>query len=135
MACHVICARAADSAVRGDHLDAPAALSLRPRIFEGNQLPHLLFLHALRRGADLYSTSPQILAGARWPARVQKPGGTFERGWSLAEGNAIFRAAHALSTVRERLPLPPSAADAVDHTLGRTADHLPEPTLYPRLHI
>ncbi|MFE1791961.1 prenyltransferase/squalene oxidase repeat-containing protein [Streptomyces sp. NPDC059525] len=47
-ACRVICDRAACTPVAGDDLDALADLLLKPRIFEGNHLPHLLFLHALR---------------------------------------------------------------------------------------
>ncbi|MFE2879242.1 prenyltransferase/squalene oxidase repeat-containing protein [Streptomyces roseus] len=264
-ACRIICAHAAGTAVDIDQLDALADLLRRPRIFEGNHLPHLLFLHALRpypahqaavrHGLDLlvatqhadggfsvaesfdtwvssivatalteagtareeltqtatwlaacqaagggWSYTPQatqtdmdttytamvflndhdpagyaahlaaghayvrglqntdggwptyrrgapsepamtggalavlaqrpgdhaeqVVAGARWLAGTQKPDGTFERGWSLAEGNAIFRAVHGLCTARDRLPLPPSVSDAVDHALDRAADHL-----------
>ncbi|MFE5518474.1 prenyltransferase/squalene oxidase repeat-containing protein [Streptomyces virginiae] len=264
-ACQVIWARAASAAVDSDQLNLLADLLRRPRIFEGNHLPHLLFLHALqpypaheaavRHGLDLlvatqrtdggfsvaesfdtwvtsivatalteagtgrealtrtavwlaacqaadggwsytpqatqtdmdttYTTmvflndhdpagyaphlaaghayvrglqntdggwptyrrgapsepamtggalavlaqhpgehAEQIVAGARWLAGIQKPDGTFERGWSLAEGNAIFRAVHGLCTARDRLPLPPSVADAVDRALDRAADHL-----------
>ncbi|MBB5960716.1 prenyltransferase beta subunit [Saccharothrix tamanrassetensis] len=264
-ACRVICARAAGTAVPDDHLDTLAGLLLRPQIFEGNHLPHLLFLHALRpypahrvavrHGLDLlvatqhadggfsvaeyfdtwvssivatalteagtgrevvartaawlaacqsgdggWSYTPQatqtdmdttytvmvflhnhdparyaphlqaghayargmqntdggwptyrrgsmsepamtggalvvlaqhpdahaeqIVAGARWLAGVQKPDGTFERGWSLAEGNAIFRAVHGLCAARGRLALPPTVADAVDHALSLAAGYL-----------
>ncbi|MFD7030218.1 prenyltransferase/squalene oxidase repeat-containing protein [Streptomyces sp. NPDC059917] len=66
----------------------------------------------------------RIVAGARWLTAAQKPDGAFERGWSLAEGNAIFRAVHGLRTARDRVPLPPSVADAIDLTLDRAAGHL-----------
>ncbi|RSS76843.1 prenyltransferase/squalene oxidase repeat-containing protein [Streptomyces sp. WAC06614] len=66
----------------------------------------------------------QIAAGVRWLAASQRPDGTFERGWSLADGNAIFRAVHGLTAVRDRLPLPPPAAEAVEQALGRAADRL-----------
>ncbi|MFD7641679.1 prenyltransferase/squalene oxidase repeat-containing protein [Kitasatospora sp. NPDC059795] len=49
-----------------------------------------------------------VLRGARLLAAAQRADGAFERGWSLAENNALFRAVHGLAAVRDHA-LPPAA--------------------------
>ncbi|MFI6956038.1 prenyltransferase/squalene oxidase repeat-containing protein [Nocardia sp. NPDC050408] len=66
----------------------------------------------------------EIVAGVRWLAHSQQSDGTFERSWSLAEGNALFRAVHGLCAARDNVPLPPSVARAVDHAVGRATSYL-----------
>jgi squalene-hopene/tetraprenyl-beta-curcumene cyclase len=81
-------------------------------------------LVALAQSPDTHAAA--IQAGVAWLAHVQQADGTFERGWSRAETNALFRVAHGLLAARGRVSLPKATARAADETLDRIATYLSE---------
>ncbi|MEU2180938.1 prenyltransferase/squalene oxidase repeat-containing protein [Streptomyces thermolilacinus] len=66
---------------------------------------------ALRRAVD-------------WLARAQRSDGAFERGWSLAENNAVFRAVHGLTAARDLALLPAQDQHLIDRALTATTGYL-----------
>ncbi|MGP3950642.1 prenyltransferase/squalene oxidase repeat-containing protein [Streptomyces sp. 7N604] len=66
----------------------------------------------------------RLAAGAAWLVSAQKPDGTFERGWSLAEGNAIVRAVDGLNDAVEHATLPRTLAQAARRAVGRSIAYL-----------
>ena len=65
-----------------------------------------------------------ISAGAQWLAQSQQPDGTFERDWSPAEGNPIFRAVQGLCAARDNLALPAAIASTVQRAIEGATDYL-----------
>ncbi|WP_331754005.1 terpene cyclase/mutase family protein (plasmid) [Streptomyces sp. NBC_01590] len=65
-----------------------------------------------------------IASGARWLIRNQQSDGTFERGWSLSEGNALFRAAHGLHAALEHRLLDPETAGHARKAVHRATSYL-----------
>ncbi|MET9678515.1 HAD hydrolase-like protein [Streptomyces sp. NPDC006482] len=65
-------------------------------------------LTALARQPDVNASA--ITAGTRWLIRNQQGDGTFERSWSLSEGNALFRAVHGLNAALVHRLLDPRTA-------------------------
>jgi squalene-hopene/tetraprenyl-beta-curcumene cyclase len=81
-------------------------------------------LVALAQAPDTHTVA--IEAGVAWLITTQETDGTFERGWSRAEANALFRIAHGLFAVRARVALSKATAKAVDRTLDRIVFYLSE---------
>ncbi|MER6399560.1 prenyltransferase/squalene oxidase repeat-containing protein [Kitasatospora sp. NPDC001603] len=71
-----------------------------------------------------HSNAVSLTAGAFWLTRNQQRDGTFERGWSLSEGNALFRAVHGLSAVLDRHLLTAEAVRHARRTLSRATTYI-----------
>lgn len=65
-----------------------------------------------------------VVRAVDWLTARQHADGTFERGWSLAEANAVFRAVQGLRNALDRIGLPAPTASAARAALSRAADFL-----------
>ncbi|MDY0816076.1 prenyltransferase/squalene oxidase repeat-containing protein [Kitasatospora purpeofusca] len=74
---------------------------------------------------DLGAQRLQALRRAvHWLARAQRGDGAFERGWSLAENNAVFRAVHGLVAARDLALLPAEDQHLIDRALTAATRYL-----------
>ncbi|WP_381805682.1 prenyltransferase/squalene oxidase repeat-containing protein [Streptomyces niveus] len=71
-----------------------------------------------------HANAAAITAGVRWLIRNQQDDGTFERGWSLSEGNAIFRAVHGLNAALDHHLLDHWSVDQARTAVHRATAYL-----------